>query len=95
LLGDAVEPQRVGAFVAQALDGAVDPFDLAQPALSCGAFPPGLQIGFQFIEAGQHFRVDVELCAPQASVLMLATRPVGRLRRTAPLIRFRGDVKMA
>lgn len=76
LASDASQPQRVVALVTQASKGAVDPLDLSQPALGSGACSPLFQVGFQFIEPGQHLGIHVQLRAPQASVLVLATRPV-------------------
>jgi hypothetical protein len=76
LPGGTGQPQGVGALIAQALESTVDALDLAQPALGQGAFPPLLQGGLQFVQAGQRLRVNVQLRTPQASVLMLATRPI-------------------
>lgn len=76
LAGDARQPQRVGPLVAQALEGPVDPLDLAQPAPGLGACPPLLQVGLQLVQTGQHLRVDMQLGAPQAGVLMRAVCPI-------------------
>ena len=44
---------------------------------SCGPAPPGLEVVFDLVEAGQHLRIYVDHGASQAGVLVLARGPVG------------------
>jgi hypothetical protein len=58
---------------------------IAEPARCRGAFPPLLQIGFQFIQARRHFWVQVQLRAAQADPGV----PPGGVARLHPQVHFR------
>jgi hypothetical protein len=62
---------------AQERQGEFDPFDFASPVFSDCALAAGDEIGLNFVEARQHFRVDREHGAADARVLVRAGRSVG------------------
>ncbi|MFB4285574.1 hypothetical protein ACBJ59_60680 [Nonomuraea sp. MTCD27] len=55
----------------------VDAFDLTEPALGFGSGSASHKVDFNFIESGQHRRVNIDHWASRAGMLMLARGCIG------------------
>lgn len=63
---NAGESASLVPFLAEEGQGEVDAFYLTEPAFVFGAITAGQEVVFDFIEAGQHLRIDVDHGASQA-----------------------------
>ena len=75
-MGSAGGTLGAGALVAEEGQGEVESFDLAVPSLDLGLLPAADQVGFYFVEAGEHSGVYVQDGTPDAGVFMLARRAI-------------------
>lgn len=66
---------RLSSFAVQEGQSEVESFDLTSPSFSDRALATSKQAGFQFVEAGQHRRVDAEHGTADTGVLMGAGVP--------------------
>ncbi|MBU3062463.1 hypothetical protein KO481_13135 [Nocardia sp. NEAU-G5] len=69
------------SFGAQEVQGEFESFDFTAPSLLVRAAPAGEEVFFEFVEPGQHFRVDRQHRATDACEFMSAPGAVGASAR--------------